>query len=112
MARLILGIVLSIAFTALWCFALANFYQKDRYVSEETRAEIAKTLQVTPDQRAELNRSIRICDEFAFGLLGMLVGGVVGRRAERAGRPPRTARVEDSTGARIAPRRAPHAHGR
>ncbi len=84
MVRMFVGIVLSIVFTALWCFVLAKFYEKERFVSAETRAEIAKTLQVTPDQRTELNRSVRICDEFAFGLLGLLVGGVIGGCCGRA----------------------------
>lgn len=84
MARLFLGVILCIAFTPLWCFAISSFYEKDSFVTPETRAEIAKVLQVTPEQRVELNRSVRICDELTFGLLGLLLGGVLAACCGRA----------------------------
>jgi ABC-type Co2+ transport system permease subunit len=80
MQRLVVGIVLLLALTAGWCWLLSRNYMhyKEDFVSPETRALIAQTLQVTEEQRAELNRAIRICDEIAFGLMGLAVGAVIG----------------------------------
>jgi membrane-bound metal-dependent hydrolase YbcI (DUF457 family) len=80
MLRLLVGLILLAVLTAGWCAVLDKYYltYKDEFVPAETRAEIAKTLQVTEQQRAELNRAVRICDQIAFGLLGLGVGAVIG----------------------------------
>jgi hypothetical protein len=77
MTRLVIGLVLLCLVSAAWVFGMSKMYDDRSFVSAETKEVIAKTLMVTDEHRQELNRSARITDEFAFGLLGLLAGAVI-----------------------------------
>lgn len=91
MGRLVMGLVLLAIAAGGWIAAIGKFYKpsETELVSAQTREVIARTLQVTSEQRAELNRATRICDEVTFGLFGLLVGGIIaaccGRYSSQSG---------------------------
>lgn len=77
MMRLVIGLALLCLISAAWVFGLSKIYDDRVFVSAETKEIIAQTLMVTDEHRQELNRSARMTDEIAFGLLGFLAGAVI-----------------------------------
>ncbi len=77
MVRLVIGLVLLVIISAGWILGMSKLYDEQAFVSAETKEIIQKTLMVTDEHRQELNRSKRISDEIAFGLLGIFAGAVI-----------------------------------
>ncbi len=77
MTRLVIGMVLLCLVSAAWVFGLSKMYDDRMFVSAETKEIIAQTLMVTDEHRQELNRSARLTDEIAFGLLGLFAGAII-----------------------------------